>query len=297
MNDMVLDTVHYDVLDADLRILMDMDHNLWFVASDVAKVLEFKDTTHMIRGLDDDECDLHKVEVTSGAIKSRKSQDMTIITEAGLYQVIMKSKSARVKPFKRWVTHEVLPQIRKTGHFVPTHKLPTAKEKRETLVAELDVAERLDRIFSKGVSQAYLLEQDQAYFDETSRHLLSQLAINQATMELEKISITYDRNTQTCMAARIPVAAFETVNVGELAKSYKNKYITTTLINQWLCDGGFQRKISKRKYAKLPRAKDIATEKTALTGDTAGQKYINGWKKTNELMDFLNKKVDEFLKA
>lgn len=289
MNDMVLDTVHYDVLDADLRILMDMDHNLWFVASDVAKVLEFRDAKNMVRCLDEDEKDTHNVSTLGG------KQNSTIITEAGLYQVIMKSKSARVKPFKRWVTHDVLPQIRKTGHFVPTHKLPTSKEKRETLVAELDIAERLEKLFSKGVSQAYLLEQDQAYFDETSRHLLTQGVIHNATLELEKVNITYDRDTQTFMAARIPVAAFDTVNSGDLAKSYKNKYITTTKINQWLCDGGFQRKISKRKYAKLPRAKDIAVEKTAMSGDTAGQKYITGWKKTNELMDFLNKKVDEFL--
>lgn len=289
--DMVLDKVHYEVLNSDIRILLDGNHNIWFVASDIGKMLGLSNINKNI-------AELPKGITTSYPVETRGgTQNVTIISEAGLYRLIFKSRKQEAEAFVSWVTAEVLPQIRKTGCYVPTHRVPTAKEKRETLVAELDVAERLDRIFSRGVSQAYLLEQDQAYYDETSRHLLSQLAINQATMELEKINITYDRNTQTCMAARIPVAAFETVNVGELAKSFRNKYITTTKVNQWLCDGGFQTRISKSKYAKLPRAKDIATEKTALTGDTAGKKYINGWKKTNELMDFLNQKVDAFLKT
>lgn len=296
-NEMVLDTVHYDALNADIRILIDGEHNLWFVANDIAKTLEFKDATHMLRGLDEDECDLHKVEVTSNASKARKSQDMTIITEAGLYQCILNSKSERVKPFKHWLTHEVLPQLRKTGHYAPTHRMPTAKENRETLSAELDVAERLGRTFSRGVQQAYLLEQDQKYCDENGIHFLPKLAIHEATLELEKAHITFDRSENTLMAARIPVADFPTVNVGELAKIYNHPKITTTLINRWLCEDGYQKRISKRKFAKTSLSKDIATEKLALTGDTKGKKYINGWKKTNELMDLLNKHVDEFLKG
>jgi prophage antirepressor-like protein len=290
-NEMVLDTVHYDALNADIRILIDGEHNLWFVASDLAKTLEYKDARHMTRGLDDEEQSLHKVERFGG----QGAVDTTIVTEAGLYQCILNSKSDRVKPFKHWLTHEVLPQIRKTGHYAPTHRTPSAKENRETLSAELDVAERLGRTFSKGVQQAYLLEQDQKYYDENSIHFLPSLAIHEATMELEKAHITFDRSENTLMAARIPVADFPTVNVGELAKIYNHPKITTTLINRWLCEDGYQKRISKRKFAKTSLSKDIATEKLALTGDTKGKKYINGWKKTNELMDLLNKHVDEFL--
>lgn len=294
-----IDNIHYDVLDADIRVIVKQDdQSIWFVASDIAKMLEYRDSANMVRGLDEDECDTHNVSTTSGSVKSRKSQEMTIISESGLYQVILNAKTERVKPFKHWVTHEVLPQIRKTGSYVPqkVNAAPTAKQQRTDLAEALDVAERLAKTFSRGVQQAYLLEQDQAYFDDTSRHLLPKLAIHEATVELEKAQITYDVSENTLMAARVPVADFPTVNVGELAKSYKNKRITTTLINKWLCDDGFQTKISKRKYAKTKRSKDIAVEKLAMTGDTAGRKYITGWRKTNELMSYLNNCVQEFLK-
>lgn len=290
--DMIVDTVHYDVLNADLRIIVDSEHNLWFVATDIGKMLDIKNIKQNVSEFPDGVCTAYPIQDKMG-----RTQTVNCVSEGGLYRLIFKSRKPEAEAFVTWVTEEVLPQIRKTGHYVPTHRAPTSKEKRETLCAELDVSERLGKTFSKGVQQAYLLEQDQKYFDENSSHFLPSLAIHEATLELEKAHITFDRSETTFMAARIPVADFPTVNVGELAKSYNDKHITSTVINQWLCEGGFQRKISKRKYAKLPRAKDIATEKTAMTGDTAGRKYINGWKKTNELMDFLNKKVDEYLKV
>lgn len=292
-----IDKIHYDVLDADIRVIVKQDdQSIWFVASDIAKMLEYRDSANMVRGLDEDECDTHIVSTTSDSVKSRKSQEMTIISESGLYQVILNAKTDRVKPFKHWLTHEVLPQIRKTGCYVPTHRVPNRREMREDLVAVLDVADRLSKTFSKGVQQAYLLEQDQAHFDETSKHLLPKLAIEEATMELSKIQVTYDPSENTFMAARVPVADFASVNVGELAKLYNNKHITTTVINRFLTDGGYQVPISKRKFAKTAISKDIATEKKALTGDTAGRKYITGWRKTNELMSYLNSCVQKYIK-
>ena len=58
--------INYGPLGADLRIIIDDDQKIWFVASDIAKILEYKDATHMLRGLDDDEQSLHKVERLSG---------------------------------------------------------------------------------------------------------------------------------------------------------------------------------------------------------------------------------------
>lgn len=294
-----IDKIHYDVLDSDIRIIVKQDdQSIWFVAADIAKMLEYRDAPTMVRCLDDEECATHNVCTTSDSVKSRKSQEMTIISESGLYQVILNAKTERVKPFKHWVTHEVLPQIRKTGSYVPqkVNAAPTAKQQRTDLAEALDVAERLAKTFSRGVQQAYLLEQDQAYFDDTSRHLLPKLAIHEATVELEKAHLTFDVSEQTLMAARVPVADFASVNVGELAKLYNNKHITTTVINRFLTDGGYQVPISKRKFAKTAISKDIATEKKALTGDTAGRKYITGWRKTNELMSYLNSCVQKYLK-
>lgn len=289
-----VDKIHYDVLDADIRVIVKQDdQSIWFVAADVGKMLDIKNIKQNIAEFPDGVYSTYPIVDSLG-----RTQNATIVTEAGLYRLIFKSRKAESEAFVSWVTEEVLPQIRKTGSYVPqkVNAAPTAKQQRTDLAEALDVAERLAKTFSRGVQQAYLLEQDQAYFDDTSRHLLPKLAIHEATVELEKAHITYDVSENTLMAARVPVADFPTVNVGELAKSYKNKRITTTLINKWLCDDGFQTKISKRKYAKTKRSKDIAVEKLAMTGDTAGRKYITGWRKTNELMSYLNSCVQKFLK-
>lgn len=289
-----LDKIHYDVLDADIRIIVKQDdQSIWFVASDIGKILGLSNIRKNLTELPDGVTSSYAIDDTLG-----REQNVGIVSEAGLYRLIFKSRKKEAEAFVSWVTEEVLPQIRKTGCYVPqkVNAAPTAKQQRTDLAEALDVAERLAKTFSRGVQQAYLLEQDQAYFDDTSRHLLPKLAIHEATVELEKAQITYDVSENTLMAARVPVADFPTVNVGELAKSYKNKRITTTLINKWLCDDGFQTKISKRKYAKTKRSKDIAVEKLAMTGDTAGRKYITGWRKTNELMSYLNNCVQEFLK-
>ena len=88
-----------------------IDGEPWFVASDIAKALGYADATHMTRRLDEDEKGLHSVETLGG------KQQMNIISEAGLYNAILGSKVEGAKAFKRWVTHEVLPSIRKTGSY------------------------------------------------------------------------------------------------------------------------------------------------------------------------------------
>ena len=286
-----IDKIHYDVLDADIRVIVKQDdQSIWFVAADVANMLDIKNINRNMDDFPDGVRSMYPIVDSMG-----RTQNTTIVSEAGLYRLIFKSRKKEAEAFVSWVTEEVLPQIRKTGCYAPTHMVPNRREMREDLVAVLDVADRLFKTFSKGVQQAYLLEQDQAHFDETSKHLLPKLAIEEATMELSKIQVTYDPSENTFMAARVPVADFASVNVGELAKLYNNKHITTTVINRFLTDGGYQVPISKRKFAKTAISKDIATEKKALTGDTAGRKYITGWRKTNELMSYLNGCVQKYL--
>jgi len=87
----------------------------FFVASDVAHNLGYRMASDMTRRLDQEDRGTRSVRTPSG------EQDMTVITESGLYEAIMGSQIAAAKDFKRWVTREVLPQIRKTGayHSVP----------------------------------------------------------------------------------------------------------------------------------------------------------------------------------
>ena len=105
-----------------VRALADGDEVV-FVASDIAKILGYRDAANLARNLDDDERGIHEVSTPSG------TQNMTVLTESGLYRAILNRETAYVKEpeaqafvkrFQRWVTHEVLPQIRKTGGYIPT---------------------------------------------------------------------------------------------------------------------------------------------------------------------------------
>lgn len=272
--------INYGPLGSDLRIIIDDNQKIWFVASDIAKILEYKDATHMLRGLDDDEQSLHKVERLNG----QGAVDTTVITESGLYHVILNAKTERVKPFRRWVTEEVLPQIRKTGSYSvkPEIKTPSAQQ----VEYHLRIAAALGDVgFSRGVQQAYLLEQDQKQFDATAEHFLPQLAIDEARHEVAKV--TYDRSVDTQFACAIPVATFSYCTVSEIAKKFKDKRVTSKVINDWLCEGNFQRKVARGKYVKLKRGEDTAVCRKTFTGATAGQNIINGWRYTAEIQKYL----------
>ena len=88
----------------------------WFIASDVAKVLGYRDASNAVRLLDQDEADTHIVRIRSenGVEQERK---VLIVNESGLYALVLKSRKPEAKPFRRWVTSEVLPTIRKTGGY------------------------------------------------------------------------------------------------------------------------------------------------------------------------------------
>lgn len=85
--------------------------NLWFVAKDIADILEYRDAAVMTRRLDDDEKGT-RILCTLGG-----DQEMTIINESGLYNAILGSNKPEAKAFKKWITSEVLPTIRKHGAY------------------------------------------------------------------------------------------------------------------------------------------------------------------------------------
>ena len=83
----------------------------WFVAADVCAVLEIANPRHAISRLDDDE----KGVVISDTLGGK--QEMSTVNESGLYSLILTSRKPEAKRFKKWVTSEVLPSIRKTGSY------------------------------------------------------------------------------------------------------------------------------------------------------------------------------------
>ncbi|GAA0495244.1 antirepressor [Paractinoplanes deccanensis] len=95
---------------AELRTTL-VDEEPWFVAADICRVLGLKNTTMALRALDEDEKGLSRIDTPGG------QQNLAVVNESGLYALIVRSDKPNAKPFRRWVTGEVLPAIRKTGRY------------------------------------------------------------------------------------------------------------------------------------------------------------------------------------
>lgn len=84
-----------------------------FVAADVCRALDIANSRDAVNRLDDDE--KNTVVLTDG---NRGNPNVTVVTESGLYSLVLGSRKPEAKQFKRWITHEVIPTIRKTGGYV-----------------------------------------------------------------------------------------------------------------------------------------------------------------------------------
>ena len=106
-----------------------IDGDPWFVAADVCKALEIEKTNRALSRLDDDEKGAHSVSTPGGR------QRMSIISESGLYSLILGSRKPEARAFKRWITHKVIPSIRKHGAYM-TDSLLDALEAHPEAVPE-----------------------------------------------------------------------------------------------------------------------------------------------------------------
>ena len=114
----------------DIRTLADNDGNILFVGKDVAKALGYKSVHKALKDhVDAEDKGVTKRNTLGG------NQDMTVINESGLYSLILSSKLPQAKQFKRWVTSEVLPAIRRTGAYAVPN--PAVTDSTEHLLAEL----------------------------------------------------------------------------------------------------------------------------------------------------------------
>ncbi|MCQ9367978.1 BRO family protein [Brevibacterium sp. 91QC2O2] len=147
--------------DTEIRVVM-VDGEPWFVAADIARILGYRMASDMTRRLDEDERGTRSVRTPSG------EQEMTVISEPGLYSAVMGSQVPGAKAFKRWITREVLPSIRKTGGYGAT---PAALDDQQIVaralqittaqVAELEAARAVDA--PKVQAYEALMDSDGAY--------------------------------------------------------------------------------------------------------------------------------------
>lgn len=95
-----------------VRVVMN-DGEPWFIAADVCKALELDQVSNSIRKLDEDEKALISIKGIS-----RGNDQVWILNESGLYSLVLGSRKPEAKAFKRWITHEVIPSIRKHGVYM-----------------------------------------------------------------------------------------------------------------------------------------------------------------------------------
>lgn len=128
----------------------------WLVGKDVAEILGYKNTRKAIL----DHVDIEDKGVTKWDT-IRGSQEVTIINESGLYSLALRSKLPNAKAFRRWVTSEVLPQIRQTGGYIPVNQEDDeASIMARALMIAQNTLNKKDELLKAQEKQINILEQD-----------------------------------------------------------------------------------------------------------------------------------------
>lgn len=149
---------------------VEVEEEPWFVGKDVAQALGYKDTVNALKSHVDgeDKKGGWRIATPSG------EQEMTIINESGLYSLVLSSKLPGAKKFKRWVTSEILPSIRRNGGYIHGQETLSDEElmAKALLAAKRTIAAREERINTLEIHNATLTVSNQVmqpkadYFDE-----------------------------------------------------------------------------------------------------------------------------------
>lgn len=151
----------FDFKGAALRTLTDEAGEPWFVLKDCMSILDLGNPTETVKMFDKDEFSTTEVIDSIG-----RRQQTYIISEPGLYRLVMKSRKPEAKEFQRWVTHEVLPQIRKTGGYIPTSESDSDEDimARAVLVAQKTIERKNQQLQAKD-TQIKMLEPKARFAD------------------------------------------------------------------------------------------------------------------------------------
>lgn len=134
----------------EIRTLVNEKGETFFVGKDVAQALGYSNTRKALQDHVDDEDKGVTKRDTLGGI-----QQMVVINESGLYSLVLSSKLPQAKEFKRWITSEVLPQIRQTGGYIPTTNPRTGG-----VLTESEMVEAANKIVARTIARSNLPADD-----------------------------------------------------------------------------------------------------------------------------------------
>lgn len=138
----------------EMRVLLTDDGEPMFAAVDVCKALDLSNPSMAVAGLDEDE----RAKLNLG-----RQGETNFVTEPGFYQLVMRSRKPEAKAFKRWVTHEVLPALRKTGRY----EAPMTREQRvaHALIDCTEIIEEQKGVIAKLTAENKALANKSRAFD------------------------------------------------------------------------------------------------------------------------------------
>lgn len=145
---------------SEIRVI-EKDGEPWWILADVCKILELSNPSRVAERLDDDEKANFELGLSGGATN--------IINESGLYSVILRSDKPQAKPFKRWVTHEVLPSIRKTGSYTTPQARTSEFESLSRRIERLEQSALLRRV--EALENAYDMKECDSVSYKSVEHL------------------------------------------------------------------------------------------------------------------------------
>lgn len=151
----------FDFRGASLRTLTDEAGEPWFVLKDCMSILDLGNPTETVKMFDEDEFSTTEVIDSIG-----RRQQAYIISEPGLYRLVMRSRKPEAKEFQRWVTHEVLPQIRRTGGYIPASESDSDEDimAKAVLVAQKTIERKNQQLQAKD-AQIRVLEPKARFAD------------------------------------------------------------------------------------------------------------------------------------
>ena len=164
--------------------IVECDGEPWFVGKDVAQALGYKDTINALKSHVDPEDKQGGWQITTPG----GTQEMTIINESGLYSLVLSSKLPTAKAFKRWITSEVIPSIRKNGGYIAGQAELSPEElmARALMVAQKTLAERDARISTLTVENQIMAPKAEYFDDLVDRNLLTSFRETAKQLEIKE---------------------------------------------------------------------------------------------------------------
>ena len=180
----------------------------WFVGKDICNVLEIEDSKSSLRRLKDYEKGVHTIPTPGG------HQSMTVISESGLYRLVLTSRKPQAEPFQDWVCQEVIPQIRKTGSY-SVNQQPQLPEYEKAVKVADSIAHIQETLMDQPRLAQFLTDQALNTYPASAKSKLTGVSIRGVAEIAEEMGFPVS------MKNRSQLGKFVKSQVGEMAQEEK----------------------------------------------------------------------------